>query len=89
MNVGDWMYFPNMGAYTIAAASKFNGFKQPKVIYMCRRKLVDCVFTEKGDLDASVISAINKQMSLKEQIIRNTSAAYCCLLYTSPSPRDS
>ena len=47
MNIGDWMYFPNMGAYTLAAASKFNGFKQPKVVYMCRRKYTDSVLAEK------------------------------------------
>jgi ornithine decarboxylase len=25
MNIGDWLYFPDMGAYTRCAASKFNG----------------------------------------------------------------
>ncbi|KAJ3120283.1 Antizyme inhibitor 1 [Physocladia obscura] len=33
LNVGDWMYFENMGAYTLAAASKFNGFKKTEIIY--------------------------------------------------------
>lgn len=33
MNVGDWLYFNNMGAYTNAAASQFNGFIKSKVIY--------------------------------------------------------
>jgi ornithine decarboxylase len=33
MNVGDWFYFKQMGAYTIASASTFNGFKKTKVIY--------------------------------------------------------
>lgn len=47
MNIGEWMYFPNMGAYTIAAASRFNGFKQPKVVYMCRRKFSDTILAEK------------------------------------------
>lgn len=31
MNVGDWIRFDNMGAYTFAAASTFNGFDVPKV----------------------------------------------------------
>ncbi|CAG8453328.1 5303_t:CDS:2 [Rhizophagus irregularis] len=31
--LGDWLYFEDMGAYTIAAATKFNGFKQTQVIY--------------------------------------------------------
>ena len=31
MRVGDWIMFENMGAYTFAAASTFNGFDVPKV----------------------------------------------------------
>jgi len=34
LNVGDWMLFENMGAYTLVAASKFNGMKKPKVYYL-------------------------------------------------------
>ncbi|KAI9470027.1 MAG: ornithine decarboxylase [Benjaminiella poitrasii] len=30
---GDWLYYENMGAYTICAASQFNGFKKSDVIY--------------------------------------------------------
>ncbi|ORZ00431.1 pyridoxal-dependent decarboxylase [Syncephalastrum racemosum] len=30
---GDWLYFENMGAYTICAASNFNGFHRSKVMY--------------------------------------------------------
>ena len=29
--VGDWLWFPNMGAYTRATASEFNGFPAPPV----------------------------------------------------------
>lgn len=25
---GDWIYFPNLGAYTSSAATPFNGFEQ-------------------------------------------------------------
>ena len=32
--IGDWMYFENMGAYTHAAASEFNGFKKSRIIYI-------------------------------------------------------
>ena len=35
MNVGDWMYFQNMGAYTSAAASTFNGFPTTEKFYVC------------------------------------------------------
>ncbi|KAI7899480.1 ornithine decarboxylase [Cokeromyces recurvatus] len=30
---GDWLYYENMGAYTICAASQFNGFRKSDVIY--------------------------------------------------------
>jgi ornithine decarboxylase len=32
LNVDDWLCFPNMGAYTRATASEFNGFPRPEVI---------------------------------------------------------
>ncbi|EED95030.1 ornithine decarboxylase, partial [Thalassiosira pseudonana CCMP1335] len=35
MAVGDWMYFQNMGAYTSAAASTFNGFPTTEKFYVC------------------------------------------------------
>ncbi|KXN81294.1 Ornithine decarboxylase [Leucoagaricus sp. SymC.cos] len=33
IEVGDWLGFENMGAYTVCAASQFNGFEVSKVIY--------------------------------------------------------
>jgi len=30
--VGDWLYFPNMGAYTSSTSTEFNGFPKPEVI---------------------------------------------------------
>jgi ornithine decarboxylase len=33
LEVGDWLYFENMGAYTLAAASTFNGFPRASLIY--------------------------------------------------------
>eukprot|EP00730_Choanoeca_flexa_P013864 TRINITY_DN5803_c0_g1_i1.p1 TRINITY_DN5803_c0_g1~~TRINITY_DN5803_c0_g1_i1.p1 ORF type:complete len:449 (+),score=116.78 TRINITY_DN5803_c0_g1_i1:162-1508(+) len=30
---GDWIYYRNMGAYTVAAASSFNGFAPPGIVY--------------------------------------------------------
>ena len=38
MNIGDWMYFQNMGAYTSAAASTFNGFPTTETFYVCSVK---------------------------------------------------
>jgi diaminopimelate decarboxylase len=32
LEVGDWLYFPLMGAYTSATASEFNGFPKPDLV---------------------------------------------------------
>lgn len=34
MEIGDWLYFENMGAYTISASSEFNGFHKPEIHYI-------------------------------------------------------
>jgi len=36
LSVGDWMSFENMGAYTVAAASDFNGFQKTPINYIIR-----------------------------------------------------
>jgi len=40
LEVGEWLYFNNMGAYTVAAASPFNGFKSCPTIYYVQTPLV-------------------------------------------------
>jgi diaminopimelate decarboxylase len=35
LRIGDWLYFNNMGAYTSAAASDFNGFTPSDKFYVC------------------------------------------------------
>jgi ornithine decarboxylase len=35
LKIGDWIYFQNMGAYTMAAASSFNGFNPSDRMYVC------------------------------------------------------
>jgi len=34
LNVGDWLIYKNMGAYTLCAASNFNGMAKPKLNYI-------------------------------------------------------
>jgi len=33
MEIGEWIYCSNMGAYTVAAGSTFNGFERPAILY--------------------------------------------------------
>uniref|UniRef100_A0A3B5KML7 ornithine decarboxylase n=2 Tax=Takifugu rubripes TaxID=31033 RepID=A0A3B5KML7_TAKRU len=37
LQVGDWLVFENMGAYTVAASSTFNGFQKPDLHYIMSR----------------------------------------------------
>lgn len=37
LEIGDWVYVPDFGAYTNAAASSFNGFKTQKIYYVWKR----------------------------------------------------
>jgi len=39
MKMDDWITFENMGAYTISAASVFNGFPLPKVFAVATEKI--------------------------------------------------
>ena len=34
LSIGDWLYYEEMGAYTMAAASRFNGFNLSRVFYI-------------------------------------------------------
>eukprot|EP00122_Pirum_gemmata_P008052 Pgem_evm1s7411 len=34
LQVGDWIMYPNMGAYSTCAASTFNGFALTKAVYI-------------------------------------------------------
>lgn len=34
LEIGDWMYFKEMGAYTVAAGSEFNGFLRPEMYFV-------------------------------------------------------
>ena len=56
MNIGEWICFDNMGAYTCAAASKFNGFRPASIMYMCRRNFWDVMEYSKEFYDNKVVS---------------------------------
>ncbi|KAG7328520.1 hypothetical protein KOW79_008464 [Hemibagrus wyckioides] len=41
--VGDWLLFENMGAYTVSVSSTFNGFQKPDVYYVMSRSAWQCM----------------------------------------------
>lgn len=38
LNIGDWLFYEDMGAYTISGHSSFNGFMKPVTHYYCTDK---------------------------------------------------
>lgn len=59
MEIGSWIVCPDMGAYTVAASSTFNGMPRPSIFYMCHRIYRAQVFgkdtchsCQKSELDA-------------------------------------
>ena len=54
MNKGDYLCFPNMGAYTTASASEFNGFPKPISIY--------------DEYSAGITEALISNSNLKEDV---------------------
>uniref|UniRef100_A0A158P770 ornithine decarboxylase n=1 Tax=Angiostrongylus cantonensis TaxID=6313 RepID=A0A158P770_ANGCA len=38
LSVGDWITYPNMGAYTCSASTTFNGFQRPTAVYVVGRE---------------------------------------------------
>ncbi|CAJ0591532.1 unnamed protein product [Cylicocyclus nassatus] len=38
LRIGDWIMYPNMGAYTCSASTTFNGFQRPTAMYVIGRE---------------------------------------------------
>lgn len=45
-DIGEWLYFCDMGAYTVAAASSFNGMQGPAKVYYCLEEKWNEVYTD-------------------------------------------
>lgn len=45
-DVGEWFYFCDMGAYTVAASSSFNGMQGPVRIYYCQEEQWNEVYSD-------------------------------------------
>lgn len=49
LNISDWLYFENMGAYTTASCTKFNGFAADhEVVYVCSEPGATALLKQSG-----------------------------------------
>lgn len=74
LNIGDWLIFRDMGAYTMSAASTFNGMPKPKMYHVIQQPMW-----------LSLYGGVQEELEVLSRRIRHTSES--CLL--SPAcPQD-
>lgn len=59
LEVGDRLHFPDMGAYTMAAGSTFNGMPRPDIYYHCSESLWHSLFSTSTKVQLS--NSFNKK----------------------------
>lgn len=74
LNAGDWLLFRDMGAYTMSAASNFNGMPKPKMYYVIQHPMWLSLYN---------LSPLSDESETKKPLIH---PAESCLL--SPCPGD-
>ena len=67
LNVGDWLWFPQMGSYTNATANEFNGFPKPNAltIFANTPDINDCQFIDRVPSDIETIVPLSSSSLLK------------------------
>ena len=60
LEIGDWLYFPWMGAYTTTTSSEFNGFPKPQIIYTS-----DFVMSEVSQWPNTISESLRWQNGIK------------------------
>jgi len=82
LEVGEWMYFRDMGAYTMCAGSEFNGFKRPVGYYVLPDNLVSLLHR----LFPDNCTPCSQQASLKASATPLTNPALLSRLDALSSP---
>lgn len=76
IQIGDFIYFENMGAYTLPVASPFNGFPLPKVYSFIQRDMLQMISSSIPlDADDYIDDFIGKTIEL------STTASQWCLAH--------
>ena len=52
LEIGAWLFFRNMGAYTLAAGSTFNGMPRPRVHHWCTQGVAGKLAGVTGDMNS-------------------------------------
>jgi len=95
LEVGDWLMFSNMGAYTVSAATNFNGFIKPALhfsihintwMYLKNNVCGNEVLSTWGEEDTTTKEADTRPAMLAEWMEESTRLARILDTLTSPPP---
>jgi len=78
MDIGQWLIFEDMGAYTCAASSTFNGFSRPYMVYVAPAQ--DYAHVRPSHLANTTMprttsESTDEGVSMEDQILKNEIAA--------------
>lgn len=68
LEIGAWLYFRNMGAYTLAAGSTFNGMPRPGVHHWCSEKMTDRLAKLAGNMEDEDSKEEEREEIMEEQV---------------------
>ena len=67
LSIGAWLYFRNMGAYTLAAGSTFNGMPRPGVQHWCGAGMADKLAEIAGKIEETEDKKEERKEVVKEE----------------------
>jgi len=65
LEVGDWLWFPQMGSYTNATANEFNGFPKPQALPVYLNTPDIHEFVDRIPFDIKVVEPVSSASLLK------------------------
>jgi hypothetical protein len=67
LEIGDWLWFPQMGSYTNATANEFNGFPKPQALTVFTKtsNINDSQFINRVPSDIETITPLSSSSLLK------------------------
>jgi len=67
LEIGDWLWFPDMGSYTNATANEFNGFPKPHALttFLDVPDIDDYSFIDRIPIDVQIVQPLSSSALLK------------------------
>lgn len=73
MNIGQWLIFEDMGAYTCAAASTFNGFSPPYMVYVApEQDYAQVRPSQPHSMPRTATASTDEGVSMEDQILKDS-----------------